>query len=304
MVKNGTMVIIDLQNERKEIMNKINWKNVAVDTCYDIIGGILIALGAYNFAATANFPMVGLNGIALIFYHLFGTPIGTVAMLLNIPIAIFCYKILGKDFFIRSIRTIIITSLIMDLVAPLLPVYEGDKLLAAICTGVLSGLGYALIYMRNSSTGGADFIMLSIKAKAPHISLGKIAFAMDIAVVLIGVVVVSRSIDSLIYGAIVSYLLSVVVDKVMYGVDAGKLTFIVSDYPKEVAKRIDELVGRGSTFIKAEGSFKEDDKKIVMCACNNKQMFIIRNAVKEIDPDAFVIILESNEVLGEGFKAH
>ncbi|MDQ9822645.1 YitT family protein, partial [Acinetobacter sp. 163] len=74
----------------------------------------------------------------------------------------------------------------------------------------------------------------------PHISLGKIAFAMDIAVVLIGVVVVSKSIDSLIYGAIVSYLLSVVVDKVMYGVDAGKLTFIVSDYPKEVAKRIDE----------------------------------------------------------------
>lgn len=285
-------------------MKNNNCKKIAVDILYDIVGGILIAVGAYNFAATANFPMVGVNGIALIFYHLFDTPIGIVALILNIPIAIGCYKILGKEFFLRSVRTIIITSMIMDLVAPLFPVYEGDKLLAAVCTGVLSGLGYAMIYMRNSSTGGADFIMLSIKSKAPHISLGKITFVMDISVVLIGVLVVSKSIDSLIYGAIITYLLSVVVDKVMYGIDAGKLTFIVTKYPVEVAKRINQLVSRGATFIKAQGSYSGDDKKIVMCACNNKQMFIIRNAVKEIDPEAFVIILESNEVLGRGFKPH
>ena len=192
----------------------------------------------------------------------------------------------------------------MDYVAPLFPVYEGDKLLAAVCTGVLSGLGFAFIYMRNSSTGGVDFIMLSIKAKKPHISLGKITFIIDFIVVLIGVVVVTRDIDSLIYGVIITYLLSVVVDKVMYGVDAGKLTMIITEYPREVAEKIDELVGRGATFIKAEGSYKEDEKKIVMCACNNKQMFIIKTAVKEIDPNAFVVIMESNEVLGEGFKAH
>ena len=285
-------------------MNNRDWKRIGIDVSVDIIGGILIALGTYNFAATADFPMVGLNGIALIFWHLFKTPIGTVAMILNIPIAIGCYKILGRDFFIRSIRTIIITSLIMDYVAPLFPVYEGDKLLAAVCTGVLSGLGFAFIYMRNSSTGGVDFIMLSIKAKKPHISLGKITFIIDFIVVLIGVVVVTRDIDSLIYGVIITYLLSVVVDKVMYGVDAGKLTMIITEYPREVAEKIDELVGRGATFIKAEGSYKEDEKKIVMYACNNKQMFIIKTAVKEIDPNAFVVIMESNEVLGEGFKAH
>ena len=146
--------------------------------------------------------------------------------------------------------------------------------------------------------------MLSIKAKKPHISLGKITFIIDFIVVLIGVVVVTRDIDSLIYGVIITYLLSVVVDKVMYGVDAGKLTMIITEYPREVAEKIDELVGRGATFIKAEGSYKEDEKKIVMCACNNKQMFIIKTAVKEIDPNAFVVIMESNEVLGEGFKAH
>lgn len=277
-------------------------KRFAADVLVDIAGGILIALGTYNFAAASNFPMVGLNGIALIFYQLFGTPIGLVAMLLNVPIAIGCYRILGRDFFLRSIRTIIITSVIMDCVAPLLPVYEGDRMLSAVCTGILSGLGYALIYMRNSSTGGADFVMMSIKAKHPHISLGKIAFVTDFLVVLIGVVVVTRDVDSLIYGAIISYLLSMVVDKVMYGVDAGKMTLIVTDYPKEVAEKIDELVGRGSTFLKAQGSYSGDEKDVVMCACNNKQMFAIRNMVRQIDDKAFIIIMESNEVLGEGFK--
>ena len=140
------------EKEGRESMKQTDIKRLAMDILADIAGGILIALGTYNFAAASNFPMVGLNGIALIFYQLFGTPIGMVAMLLNIPIAAGCYRILGKDFFLRSIRTIIITSVIMDCVAPMFPVYEGDRMLAAICTGILSGLGYALIYMRTSST--------------------------------------------------------------------------------------------------------------------------------------------------------
>ena len=226
------------------------------------------------------------------------------AIFLNIPIAIGCFKILGRSFFLRSIRTIVITSVIMDYIAPLFPVYEGDRLLAAICTGILSGLGFALIYMRNSSTGGVDFVMLSVKAKKPHISMGKITFVLDFIVVLIGTIVVSRDMDSLIYGIIITYLISIVLDKVMYGIDAGKLTLIITDFPERVAEKIDTLVGRGATFVKAEGSFSHEKKDIVMCACNNKQMFAIRNAVKEIDRHAFVIIMESNEVLGEGFKNH
>lgn len=279
-------------------------RKFVLDILIDIIGGILIALGTYNFAAAARFPMVGLNGIALIFYHLFGTPIGLVAMLLNVPIALACFKILGRKFFLRSLRTILITSIIMDYIAPLFPIYEGDRMLAAICTGIFSGLGFALIYMRNSSTGGMDFIIMSVKAKHPHLSLGKISFAADMLIVLVGVVLVSRDMDSLIYGAVVSYLLSVVVDKVMYGVDSGKMALIITDYPKKVAEQIDELTGRGATYLKAEGSYLREEKDVVLCACNNKQMFTIRNVVKEIDKKAFVIILESNEVLGEGFKPH
>ena len=108
----------------------------SMDVLVDIIGGIFIAVGTYNFAAAAEFPVVGLNGIALIFYHLFGWPIGRVALILNIPIALFCFRILGRNFFLRSVRTILITSFIMDFAAPLFPVYQGDRMLAAICTGV------------------------------------------------------------------------------------------------------------------------------------------------------------------------
>lgn len=277
-------------------------KKWIVDIFIDIVGGILIALGTYNFAAASKFPMVGLNGIALIFYHLFGTPIGLVVMILNIPIALACFPILGRKFFLRSIRTILITSFIMDYIAPLFPVYEGDRMLSAICTGVLSGLGFALIYMRNSSTGGVDFIYMSVKAKFPHFSLGKISFVADILVVIIGTIMVSKDVDGLIYGTIVSYILAVVVDKVMYGVDAGKMALIITEFPQEVSSTIDQLTGRGSTYLKAEGSFSREEKKVVLCACNNKQMFVIREAVKEIDEKAFVIILESNEVVGEGFK--
>ena len=289
----------------KNFMNNKSFyaKKWNIDILMDILGGILIALGTYNFAALAQFPMAGLNGIALIFYHLWGLPIGRTALLLNIPIALICFPILGRQYFLRSVRTIIITSVIMDYLAPLFPVYTGDRMLAALCAGVLSGLGYALIYMRETSTGGADFIMLSIKALKPHFSLGKITFIMDGLIVLLGTVMVSRDIDSLIYGMIITFLLSVVVDKVMYGIDAGKMTLIVTDQAQEVADMIDQVTGRGCTFLKGEGSYSKEEKAVVMCACNNKQMYSIRSSIKKIDPKAFIIIVESNEVVGEGFKS-
>lgn len=289
----------------KNFMNNKSFyaKKWSIDILMDILGGILIALGTYNFATLAQFPMAGLNGIALIFYHLWGLPIGRTALLLNIPIALICFPILGRQYFLRSVRTIIITSVIMDYLAPLFPVYTGDRMLAAICAGVLSGLGYALIYMRETSTGGADFIMLSIKALKPHFSLGKITFIMDGLIVLLGTVMVSRDIDSLIYGMIITFLLSVVVDKVMYGIDAGKMTLIVTDQAQEVADMIDQVTGRGCTFLKGEGSYSKEEKAVVMCACNNKQMYSIRSSIKKIDPKAFIIIVESNEVVGEGFKS-
>ena len=278
-------------------------KKWSADIAADLLGGILIAVGTYNFAAMAQFPMAGLTGISLIFYHLFGLPIGRTVILLNLPIAALCFRILGRRFFLCSVRTIIITSLIMDYAAPLFPVYSGDRMLAAICTGVFSGLGYALIYMCDSSTGGEDFIMLSVRALHPHLSLGKISFALDAVIVFLGTLIVSGDMDSMIYGMIVTFLMAVVMDKVMYGISAGKMALIITEHARETAEAIDAATGRGCTFLKAEGSYSREEKDVVMCACSNKQMYRIRNAVRAVDPNAFLIIMESNEVVGEGFRS-
>ena len=278
-------------------------KEFAIDILVDIVGNMLIAIGVYNFAANSGFPVAGISGVALIFYHLFGLPIGTMTIVLNIPIIIFCYKVLGKKFLLRSLKTMLIQWPLMDFIAPMLPVYEGDRLLSAICAGVFSGLGYAIIYLRNTSTGGADFVIMSVRALKPHLSIGKITFVTDLVIVVTGGLIFG-DIDSIIYGLILTYILTVVVDKVMYGIDAGKMALIVTDKGPEVAKRIDEMTARGCTFLKAEGSFSRDDKLVVMCACSNKEMYNVQKAVKDEDEKAFLIMMESNEVRGEGFKPH
>ena len=287
----------------EERMGKIKGKELAIDIVVDIVGNMLIAIGVYNFAANSGFPVAGISGIALIFYHLFGLPIGVMTVVLNVPIILLCYKLLGKEFLLRSLKTMIIAWPLMDIVAPMLPVYSGDRMLSAICVGVFSGLGYALIYLRNSSTGGADFIIMSIRALKPHLSIGKIAFITDVVIVGLGGVLFGDT-DSIIYGLILTYILSTVVDKVMYGIDAGKMTLVVTDHSKEVAEKIDELTARGCTFLRGVGSYSGEEKMVVMCACSNKEMHKVQKAVKEVDNRAFLIMMESNEVRGEGFKPH
>ncbi len=283
-------------------MKKWNWKELGIDLGADIIASILIAVGIYNFALTANFPVAGFSGIAIILYHLFRIPVGIGTLLLNIPVAVFCFKFLGRDFFLRSMKTVVISSVFIDYVAPLFPAYEGDRLLAALCMGVFSGIGYAIIFMRGSSTGGQDFITVAIKKVKPHISLGNITFVLDFMTIILGSILVFHDIDGLIYGAIVTYVMAAVMDRIMFRVDEGKLALIVTEQGDEIAKQIDLDPGRGSTILKGIGSYSKREKAVVMCACNNKQMYTIKKLAHQIDPKAFTVIVESNEVLGEGFK--
>lgn len=283
-------------------MKQLKWKEMGIDLLVDIAAGMLIAIGVYNFALNANFPVAGFSGIAIIMYHLWKIPVGIGTILLNIPVSVFCFKFLGKSFFLNSIKTMIISSLLMDYAAPLLPVYDGSRLLAALCMGIMCGAGYAMIFMRGSSTGGQDFISVAIKKMKPHITLGIITFALDIFTITLGSILVFKDIDGMIYGIIVTYLMAMVMDRIMYGIDEGKLTLIVTEQGEKIAERIDEYSGRGSTILQGKGSYSKRKKDVVMCACNNKQMYTIKKLVKQIDPEAFTIILESNEVVGEGFK--
>ena len=282
-----------MKNKRKEF---------ALDILADLIGGFMYAVGVYNFALTANFPVAGFSGIAIILYHLVGMPVGLATVLLNVPVVILCYRFLGTRFLVRSLKSMVISSFMIDYVAPLLPVYQGDRLLAGICMGVLCGAGLALIFMRGSSTGGQDFLTMTIKSLHPHMTIGVITFCIDVLVIISGSALVFKEVDGFIYGILVTYLMAVVMDRIIYGIDEGKMTLIVTEHGEEVCKFIDEYSGRGSTIIHGVGAYSKRKKDVVMCACNNKQMFRIKQIVKEVDPSAFTIIVESNEVVGEGFK--
>lgn len=264
-------------------------------------GSLLVALSVHNFAQQARVPITGFNGIALILNRLFALPVGVLLIALNVPVALVCARMLGRGFLFRTVRCTVVSSLMIDHLAPLFPVFSGDRLLAAVCTGVIGGTGYALIYMQHSSTGGLDFIIMAIKAKHPHLALGQIVLAFA-AAVLAASYLLFGDIEGVIYGLMINYISGQVMDKMLYGLNAGKLTMIVTTDGKKIADVIEETCRRGSTILDAYGGYRLEGRQIVLCACSSKQMFTLEEAVKKADPASFMVILESNEVYGDGFR--
>ena len=260
-----------------------------------------MAVTTYNVALSAEFPMTGFSGIAMILYRLFQIPMGLSTILLNIPVAVICGKLIGKRFLVKSFRCMILSSLMLDYLAPLFPVYEGDRMVAALITGTVGAMGYAMIYVRGSSTGGSDFINLAIKAVRPHWNLGTIAFLSDVGIILTGGILF-RDMDGIVYGMVINLLFAVVVDKVILGMNAGMVALIVTEHGKEVAREIDRCCMRGSTLLKAEGGYYHGQKEVVMVAGSNKDIYQIQRRIRETEPEAFIIVMESYEVHGEGFK--
>lgn len=276
-------------------------KELGIDLLCDLAGAFLFNVGIFNFAVNAQFAPVGVSGIALILRHLFGLPMGIMSVVLNIPILLVSYRLLGKRFLLRSMKSMVIFALVLDYVVPLLPVYSGNPFYASICTGLFSGLGLTIVYLRGGSTGGTDFLVMAVRKLFPHITIGQISLVVD-AVVIIAGGFVFQNLDAVILGMISSIVTTMVIDKIMYGLGAGKLIFIVTSCEEAVAAAIEEATGRGCTFLEGQGSYSLDEKKVVMCACNNSQVIPIRRQVHQLDKNAFIIITDSNEVFGEGFK--
>ena len=278
-------------------------KELLIDVLMDALSGLCIGIALYNFAADAKFPLTGLTGIAMIFYQYWGWKIGIATIIMNIPLIIWAYKVLGKKFLLKTFKTMAIGTVMMDFVAPFVPKIAIDNLLLnALVVGVFTGLGYALVYMRNSSTGGADFIMMIIKAKHPHMSLGRIFFIVDVVIIVIDTIAYAHSFEALCYGFVISYIGSLVVDKVMISADAGMMCMIVTNKAEAIADAIDKAVERGTTIFTAKGGYKGDERQVLMCACSDKQMYQVNRVAKKIDVDAFIVIMESKAVYGEGFK--
>lgn len=288
----------------KEKMKKLSFKNInlkslLVELLVDCVGSLFIATSIYVFAKNANFAPGGVNGVSIILNHIFSWPIGMVSLLINIPIIILSYRFLGMKFLLKSLKTMIISAAFIDYIAPLLPAYTGNQLLAALFAGGLAGIGYALIYAQGSSTGGSDFILLTIKKLMPHVSLGQITQVISGSIIIFGGYIFG--IDAVLYGIIYTVVSSVVVDKIMYGTSSGKLAFIITDKGSDICTKIDAEIERGSTIINAIGSYSKQNKDIVLCACSKSQVYPMKAAIKNIDSKALVIITEYNETYGHGF---
>lgn len=276
-------------------------KNKTINTLLEILGCFISAAGIYSFAVAAEVPVTGIAGICAILYRLFGLPMGLSNVIINIPIIFFSYKLLGRSFLLRSLRCMILFAVFTDYLLPIMPVYTGNRLLATICGGVVVGIGDALIYMQNSSTGGLDFITMAVKAKHPHLPFGNLTFAAALAVILCNGVVF-RDVDSIIYGLLFNFISAAVINKMMFGFSSSMLALIVTDDGKAACDEIDRVADRGSTILQGRGGYEGSPKDVVLCACSNKQLYEIEHAMQKLDPGCFIIMLQSNEVQGEGFR--
>ena len=278
-------------------MTRNKYTNLLLQT----VGCFISAAGIYSFAVASGVPVTGIAGLCAILYRLFGIPMGLSNVLINIPIILFSYKLLGKSFFVRSVYCMALFALFTDYLLPQLPVYQGDRLLATLCGGVVCGIGDALIYMNNSSTGGLDFITMAIKVNHPHLPFGNITFAAALAVILLNGAVF-QDVDSIIYGIMFNFASSAVINKMMFGFSSSMLAMIVTDNGKAACDAIDRVADRGSTILQGRGGYGGAPKDVVLCACSDKQLYEIEHAVQAIDPGCFIIMLQSNEVHGEGFR--
>lgn len=297
------MIIIFAVSRSREMTSKreILIRQTAADLIYDIAGSILYAVGLYTFAGNAGFAPGGISGLALILNHIWGLPVGTMTLLFNIPLVAVSYKTVGRRLLMKSTKTMIISSLMLDVIFPFTPMYEGNRMVAAVYSGIFLGAGMALFYMRGSSSGGIDFLALTIKKKRPYMSIGVITLLIDLVVILLGWPVFG-DVDAVLYGVASTGASTIVIDKILYGSGAGTLAIIITDKGKAIAAGISEKAGRGVTSLPAVGGYTGMQRDVILCACTKSEANLVKTAVQETDVDAFLMFTETSEVFGEGFK--
>lgn len=283
-------------------MQRSKIKEILLDLLYDIAGSVLFGIGITAFAKNSGFSTGGFTGLGLMVNHVTGLPVGLVTFAMNIPVIFLSYKMLGRHFLFKSLKTMVIQTVVLDIVLPQFPIYSGNTMLAALVTGVLTGAGLVMIYVRGSSTGGSDFLILSLRKAFPQMSIGQLSMMID-GLILCLAGFVYGNIDATLYGLVATYTCSQVIDKVMYGAGSGKLAFIITQDGMPIANAISDELDRGSTLIKAIGTFSGSNRDLLLCACSRSQIFKVRALAHEADKKALVMIAEVDEVYGQGFKS-
>lgn len=277
-----------------------NFRSLLIDQLYNIAAGILYAVSICYFAQNANFAPGGVSGLALIGNHLWNLPIGISSLVLNVPLILLSLKFLGRSFLVKTLVTMLWCTFFQDVVFTRIPGYDGDPLLAAVFSGITLGVSLALMYMRGTSSGGTDFLTMSIKMLRPHLSVGAVTGLIDLVIILLGWPVFG-SVDSVLYGLITTAATSLVIDKVMYGSSSSKMLTIITTKGQEIADCIARDADRGSTMLRALGTYTGTERQMLLCVCARPQVYTIRTAAYRIDPSCMVMISDTSEVYGEGF---
>ena len=264
-----------------------------------ILLGSLVAAAAYPaFLVPNNIAPGGLTGVATILNFLFHWPVGTVSLLLNIPLFIIGYRAMGRIFAFRSLIATVLFSILIDIL-PIRPV-STDPLLGTLFGGVVLGAGLGLILRGGATTGGSDMVARMVHRRLPFISVGMFLFAVDCLVVLGAAVAIGT--EQALYAFINIYVCSKVIDMVMMGFSGNKACFIMTSRWEEITRRLMDEVGRGVTHLEAKGAYTGRQQPVVLCVAARQEIMSVKRIVQEEDEKAFMFITEAHEALGEGFS--
>lgn len=266
-----------------------------------IIAGLLCSSAAYNlYLIPNNIAAGGFTGIGQLVNHFADISVGTVSIILNVPLFLLSLKSLGLRFGLRSLIAMFGLSLLIDHLP--LPAATNDMLLACIFGGALAGLGFGLVLRGSATTGGSDMLASLIHRHIPFIRVSVGIFAVDGLVILASAFVFDQ--QAAMYALICTFLMNVVVDLVLEGPNSATSYFVISAHSDEIAQRVMEQMDRGVTAFYAKGMYSGEDKQVLLCVVNRFESVLLRKIVFAIDPKAFVIANKVHEVLGEGFKTH
>lgn len=251
------------------------------------------------FLASNDIIAGGVSGVATIINHFTKLPIGLMIILINIPIFIWGVIKFGKGLGVATLYATLALSVFTDLFASV-GALTGDMLLASVFGGLIAGTGYGLVFYSNATTGGVDIIASIVKLKYRHLPIGKIILIVDLVIILFAMFVY-KNINIGLYSIISLWLTAYVLDMILEGFNFAKLAIIISDNYAEIAMLINGKLNRGATFLNGQGTYTNDDKKVIMCTIKEKEIPMLKDIIKSVDKNSFVLITDAKEVLGNGF---
>ena len=277
-------------------------KQFYIDVVVIVLGCFISSLGVNLFLSNAQLLSGGVTGIGLILQYLFEIPSGITVFILNIPLFFISYKFLSKRFTIYTAIGMISFSTALMITKPLSSLVSvDDTLLYCIYGGLLSGIGYGLVFFRNGSIGGTDIITMVIRKKYSNLDIGKVGFGFNLVIVTIAAFIfgVPKALSTLIS----LFITSTVLDKVLNGFTSKKLLLILTEKEDDIINYVIKDMNRGITSLMAEGGYTHNKKKLLYVAVTTSQMISLKNKILRIDPKAFITIIDVSEVKGKGFQA-